>query len=89
MRRIEGPGGMADASVTLQAQVEPGNRLRQRASVHAPEQNPDETCDHIELVMRKEQGLKRTSSRHGKVGFGAAWNERRVAGRQYVTQMLG
>ena len=80
---------MADASVALQPQVEPGNCLRQRASVDAPEQHPDETCDDIELVPRKEQGLKRTSSRHGEVGFGAAWNERRVAGRQKVTQMLG
>ncbi len=80
---------MADATVALQAQVDPGNRLRQRASVHTPEQNPDENRDYFELVTRKEQRLKRTSPRHGEVGFGAAWNERRVAGRQHVHQMLG
>ena len=57
-------------------------------SLTGPEENPDDTCDHIELVRSLERGLKPASSRHGEVGLGAAWTERRVAGRHRVTEML-
>jgi hypothetical protein len=88
MQWIERPGGTPDASVALQAQVDPGNHFGQRASIHGSEQDPDETCDHIQFVLRKERGLKRIPSRRSEVGFGTARTERRGACRQRVTQML-
>jgi hypothetical protein len=83
-----GLGGFADAGVARDAQGDAGTSRAQRASDHPPEEDAGQARHHMELVMRQEQGLKRTSSKHGEAGFGAAWNERCVARRQYVNQML-
>ncbi len=88
MQRIEGSRSLPDAVIALQPQVDPSNRLRQRTSVHVPEQDAGEARDDLQLVLRKEHWLVRIGQRRGIVGLGAAWNNGRVTGAQDVGQML-